>query len=78
MRKGQWAKVEGKLAIHVGGNQFHLVAADGTTVCDENQRALVVTSTNAEEVTDVSELPEWRRAHLPQGYNPATRVVEAV
>ena len=76
-RNGQWMKVDGQLAIHIGRNAYHLINADGTTQCDMNGKAVVVTGGTVIPVTDVADLPASRRSHLPPGFNPATQRVGA-
>jgi len=80
-RRGQWVNANLKEGVAVGifmperrggriVNTVHLVAADGTT-----SQVLDADGLDLSAVTDLNDLPESRRAHLPEGYNPAVQRV---
>jgi hypothetical protein len=74
-RKGQWVKctVKGKTVVGIHQpDSVHIVDDAGETV-------QVVPHAFAEwqPVVDVADIPAPRRAHLPDGYNPATRTMPA-
>lgn len=78
-RNGQWVKVslpKGGYAVGIfmpergpGGTiveTVHLVEEDGTTGQVVAAKGLTLTA-----VTDTKELPESRRAHLPEDFDPS-------
>lgn len=63
-RKGQWVKVDGRIGIYLDGS-VHLVDEKGETV-------EIIRATDAmQPVTDVMDLPEPRRRHLPPDFDPS-------
>lgn len=85
-RNGQWVKVglpNGSQAVGIfmpergpGGSiveTVHLVADDGSTSQVVTAQGLAISA-----VTDVKELPESRRAHLPENYDPSIKAIREV
>jgi hypothetical protein len=67
LREGQWVKYEGLVGIWYK-EAFHQVDSFGFTV-----RVIPVKPNLCYPVTQLHDIPLARRAHLPEGYNPALR-----